>query len=120
MIKKLKLTDAERELVEGLEGFLADLRSGAPIEEKYTSRRVVLKLRPHNYSARQVKETRKLLNASQTLFAQFLGVSVKSVQSWEQGTAPSGMARRFMDEIRRNPQYWRSRLKESIKVRAGE
>jgi DNA-binding transcriptional regulator YiaG len=93
------------------------LRSGAPIEEKYTRRRVVLELQPRTYSARQVKETRKLLNASQALFAQFLGVSATSVRSWEQGVAPSGMARRFMDEIRRDPQYWRSRLKESLKVR---
>lgn len=117
MIKKSKLTDAERDLVDGLEGFLDELRSGAPIEKKYTCRRVVLDLHPRAYSPRQVKEIRKLLNASQALFAQFLGVSVKAVRSWEQGTAPSGMARRFMDEIRRNPTYWRSRLKEVMRVR---
>lgn len=117
MIDKSKLTDAERDLIEGFDEFLDDLRVGAPIEKKYTVRRVVLELQPHAYTAERVKETRKLLNASQALFAQFLGVSVKSVRSWEQGAKPSPMACRFMDEIRRDTPYWKARLKEAIKVR---
>jgi DNA-binding transcriptional regulator YiaG len=117
MIRKSKLNTVERDLVEGLEGFLADLKSDAPIEKKYTCRRVILDLEPHTYTADQVRATRRLLNASQELFAQFLGVSVNAVRKWESGTPPSDMACRFMDEIRRNPEYWRTRLKESIKVR---
>lgn len=120
MIDKSKLTDAERDLVEGFDGLLDDLRSDVPIEKKYTCRRVVLELEPHSYTAAQVKSTRKLLNASQALFAQFLGVSVKAVRSWERGSRPSPMACRFMDEIRRDPEYWRARLKDSIKVRTAE
>jgi DNA-binding transcriptional regulator YiaG len=117
MIKKAKLNAVERDLVEGLEGFLADLKSGAPIEKKYTCRRVILDLEPHTYTADQVRATRRLLNASQELFAQFLGVSVNAVRKWETGKPASDIACRFMDEIRRNPEYWRIRLKESIKVR---
>jgi len=52
------------------------------------------------------------------LFAHFLGVSVKTVRSWEQGKTPSDIASRFMDEIRHNPNYWRQRLKESAKAKA--
>jgi HTH-type transcriptional regulator/antitoxin HigA len=59
---------------------------------------------------------RKVLNASQALFAQFLGVSVKAVRKWESGQAPSEMACRFMDEIRRNPKYWHKRLRESMRA----
>jgi DNA-binding transcriptional regulator YiaG len=116
MIAKNKLNAVERDLVEGLEGFLADLKSGASIEKKYTTRRVVLDLEPHAYTAEQVRAVRKLLNASQSVFAQFLGVSVKAVRKWESGSTPGDMACRFLDEIRRNPNYWRARLKESISV----
>jgi putative transcriptional regulator len=117
MIDKAKLNDIERDLAEGLEGFLADLKTGKPIEKKYTCRRVVLDLKPRAYTPEQVKATRQLLNASQEIFSQFIGVSVKAVRKWESGHAPSDMACRFMDEIQRNPEYWRSRLRESIKVR---
>jgi DNA-binding transcriptional regulator YiaG len=112
------LNAVERDLVEGLEGFLADLKSGEAIEKKYTIRRVVLDLEPHAYTAEQVKSVRKLLNASQSVFAQFIGVTVKAVRKWEGGGTPNDMACRFMDEIGRNPNYWRMRLKESIMVQA--
>jgi DNA-binding transcriptional regulator YiaG len=119
LIDKTKLNSVERDLVEGLEQFLVDLKNDAPIEKKYTCRRVVLDLEPEPYSAENVKATRKMLNASQELFAQFLGVSVKAVRKWEAGRAPSDMACRFMDEIRRAPDYWRARLRESLReVRA--
>lgn len=113
-MKKPKLTDIEKDLVEGLEGLAKDLESGADISKKYTCRRVVLDLHPTQYSAEQVKATRVLLQASQPLFAQFLGVSPQTVRSWEQGKAhPQDIACRFMDEIQRNPDYYRRRLVES-------
>ena len=108
MINKAKLNTIERDLVEGLEELVHDLKSGAPIEKKYTCRRVVLDIGPKTRKAKDVKSTRNLLNASQAIFAQFLGVSVKAVRKWESGQTPSEMASRFMDEIRRNPEYWRS------------
>jgi DNA-binding transcriptional regulator YiaG len=60
-----------------------------------------------------VKKTRDLLGTSQEIFARFLGVSASAVQDWEQGAKPpAGSARRLMDEIRANPEYWRRRLVE--------
>ena len=86
--------------------------------EKFTCRKVTLDLQAVSYNPETVKATRSLLAASQALFAQFLGVSVKTVRGWEQGKLRTGsMACRFMDEIQRNPEYWRQRLRESIKVR---
>ncbi|MEX2309716.1 MAG: helix-turn-helix domain-containing protein [Pirellulales bacterium] len=118
MLDKSKLTDIERDLVEGLEGFVKDLKSNKRIPDKYTCRRMVLDLHPQRYTATQVKSTRKLLQVSQALFAQFLGVSPQTVRSWEQGkTPPKDIACRFMDEIRRNPEYWRQRIAESAKMR---
>lgn len=117
MAGKSKLTDIERDLVDGLEEFANDLKGGAPLPDKYTCRRLVLDVEPRAYGPREVVATRKLLKTSQALFAQFLGVSPKTVRSWEQGKKPSDMARRFMDEIRRNPDYWRGRLRQSTKVK---
>ncbi len=67
---------------------------------------------PTQYDAASVKKVRKLLKASHSIFTRFLGVTVKTVQSWEQGqSTPSDMARRFLDEIRADRDYWLKRLR---------
>lgn len=86
---------------------------------KFTCRKISLNLQPTTYSPQLVKKTRKILRASQAVFAQFLGVSVKAVRAWEQGVyPPPDMACRFMDEIRRSPPYWQKRMLESIEDKA--
>jgi len=98
-----------------LNTFAEALKSGKPISERFTCRKMELDLQPTPYNPSLVKKTRKLLNASQPLFARFLGVSVRTVRSWEQGiNTPSDMACRFMDEIRRNPPYWIERLISAV------
>jgi putative transcriptional regulator len=105
-------------IIEGLREFAEALENDDVISEKFTCRKVVVDLHPTEYGAAEVLATRKILRASQPVFAQFLGVSPKTVRGWEQGKVkPSDMACRFMDEIQRNPDYWRSRLKESVKLR---
>jgi len=77
-----------------------------------------LDLRPTAYSPELVKATRKSLRASQKVFAELLGVSVKTVCAWEQGiNTPQDVACRFMDEIRHDPSYWLKRIKESAIVK---
>lgn len=50
------------------------------------------------FSNRQVQKIRHKIGVSQPLFAQLLGVSVKTVRSWEQGIAtPSGSSCRLLD-----------------------
>jgi putative transcriptional regulator len=111
-------TSVGKTIIEGLKEFTEALEGGSPILEKFTCRKVTLDLQPIPYNPETVKATRSLLAASQALFAQFLGVSVKTVRGWEQGRLRTGtMACRFMDEIQRNPEYWRTRLRESIKVK---
>ena len=81
--------------------------------QRLTCRQVKLNLEPTSYSPQLVKSTRKTLGISQPLFARFLGVSAKTVRSWEQGVnIPSNMACRFMDEIRRAPSHWAARVRE--------
>ena len=87
---------------------------------KFTCRKVVLDLVPMSYDPDLVKKTRAILSVSQSIFAQFLGVSIDTVQAWESGmNSPRDMACRFMDEIRHDPTYWRSRLMQSIAVIIG-
>jgi putative transcriptional regulator len=103
-------------------GEFADaLESGENVTSRFTCRQVVLDLVPQTYKPERVKETRKLLSVSQSIFAQFIGVSVDTVQSWESGVnTPSDMACRFMDEIQHNPAYWRKRLMESVSRKSGD
>ena len=102
------------EMVAGLSAFCDALESGVPIETRYTVRTVSLDLQPKPYGPNDVKHVRNSLHASQTVFAQFLGVSVKTLRSWEQGSRPvPTMACRFMDEIVANPDLWTRRLRDA-------
>lgn len=101
-------------IISGLEAFRDTLRDRKPLEKRFTVRSVELDLQPHEYGPEAVRTTREQLSISQALFAQLLGVSVDTVQAWEQGRRePSKMARRFMDEIRHNPKHWIDRLREA-------
>lgn len=102
-------------MIDRLQGFVEALESRESLAERFTRRRVVLNLAPTPYDAARVKETRGRLGASQAVFAKLLGVSLNTVRAWEQGVnRPSGMACRFLDEIRRDPAYWVRRLEEAV------
>jgi putative transcriptional regulator len=101
-------------LAEGLqeiaEGLKTDRRNFAA---KFTCHKVGLNLAPTDYTAATVRETRRKLDCSQAIFAQFLGVSIGAVRNWEQGVnAPEHAARRLMDEIRHDTKYWKKRLEQ--------
>ena len=98
----------------------AAVEAGEDITKRFTCRTVRLRLASRRYGPKEVKQTRRKLGASQTIFAQFLGVSANAVQDWEQGLKPPhGAACRLMDEIRRDPNYWIQRLQElSTPIRA--
>ncbi len=100
-------------IVERLRRFTIDLEAGVDIAKKYTCRQIVLDLEPKPYDAKRALKARKTLGLSQMLFARFLGVSVKTVRAWEQGTnTPQEIACRLMDEIQHDPDYWRKRLSQ--------
>jgi DNA-binding transcriptional regulator YiaG len=61
--------------------------------------------------AGDVKRVRQLLGASQAALAEFLGVNVNTVRSWEQGKRlPRPIACRFLSEIESDPAYRRKRI----------
>jgi len=54
----------------------------------------------HSYTAVEIKEIRVQHSMTQRLFAEALGVSIKTVESWEAGTnQPSGIANRLLELI---------------------
>lgn len=113
-LKKHKAMEqsVENEILEALSDF-TDALEKDEVVKRYNCRQIKLNLVPTHYDKDLVKRTRKLLGVSQALFARFLGVSPKTVRSWEQGiNVPHKMACRFMDEIRRHPNYWIKRLCE--------
>ena len=110
---------AEERIVQGLERFADALESGEDIRTRFTCRKIVLNLEPTQYTPALVRDARRKLGMSQALFAQFIGVSVGAVQAWERGEKkPKDIACRFMDEIRRNPAYWRERFLEFAEPKA--
>jgi putative transcriptional regulator len=113
MANRRRTTSVGSSIVKSLKEFTQALEAGEDIQKRFTCRTVRLNIKPHAYSPAMVKKTRAILGASQSVFATFLGVSSSAVQDWEQGAkVPRGSARRLMDEIRNNPDYWRRRLRE--------
>ena len=104
-------------LIERLTDVRDAVKSGQPLEKVFTVRTVVLDLEPHEYDAEKIRETRLSLGVSQALFAQVLGASVETVESWEQGVRePTPMARRLLDEIRRNKGHWLNIIRKSASM----
>lgn len=70
---------------------------------------------PPVYKSDDVKRVRALLGASQAVLANFLGVNVNTIRSWEQGKRlPQPIASRFLSEIEADPGYWRGRISKSL------
>jgi putative transcriptional regulator len=98
-VKKTKLG---QELLTGMEEIIAHQ------EGKLTLRTSELEMLtpPPNISAKDVAKIRSQnLHMSQGAFAKLLGISVRVLQSWEQGDKkPSGAARRLLQVAARDPQ----------------
>jgi putative transcriptional regulator len=59
---------------------------------------------PKEVSPREIRRIRRKLNASQTVFAQYLNVSANAVRSWEQGTRkPQQAALKLLVIAKKNP-----------------
>ena len=115
-----KLTAKGAKIVAALERFRDTLESGVPVEQRYTVRKIRLKLTPRTFEPKDVKNVRAALGISQPVFSQFLGVNVKTVRSWEQGQrVPSGMACRFLEEIEADLEHWRGRLRNVLDIEDG-
>jgi putative transcriptional regulator len=107
--------DIGQEIIDGLDSFVQTLKKGDDIAARFTCRTMSLNFVPSTYTPKRVRRVRALLGLSQSLFAQFLGVSAATVQAWEQGVkVPAKMACRFMDEILRDPKQWQKRVRQCM------
>jgi len=103
-------------IIEGLTELKEALESKEPLNHRFTVRTVELNLEPEHYSGQSIQEIRNRINVSQAVFAQLLGVSTSTIQSWEQGKRePSKMARRLIEEIQNNPEHWLERVKQATR-----
>jgi DNA-binding transcriptional regulator YiaG len=113
----VKASVADR-VLQRLQVFTKALEGDEKITDRFTCRQIELDLKPTHYTPDMVRAAREALGVSQAVFAKFLGVSLKTVCAWEQGTnPPKDIACRFMDEIRAKPLFWRKRLKEAMRVK---
>ncbi len=103
-------------ITDRLERFAANLekvKSLDELQDTLTVRKVVLNLSPRPFSGDEVSGLRKSLKLSQAVFAEFLGVSVSTVQDWEQGiNEPSGPARRILEEMYSDTDAWRKKIRK--------
>jgi len=59
---------------------------------------------PKEFTADEIRDIRDKLNMSQGFFAEAIGVSKKTVESWEYGRGkPSGVAARFLTIVEMDP-----------------
>lgn len=99
-----------RELIEGLQELAHVLKSGEPLESRFTVRTFKI-APPPEYRGEDVRRVRELLAMSQAAFAAFLGADPSTVRSWEQGLrVPGALACRMLSEIEADPAHWRKRL----------
>lgn len=101
-------------LIKSLRALRDALQDGVSLPDKFTMRTVELHLEPREYGAEDVLKVRERLKASQSVFAKLLGVSIKTVQAWEQGNnPPPPMARRLLENIDENPLPWEQKLRDA-------
>jgi putative transcriptional regulator len=72
--------------------------------ERKDLRTTILPRPPQKMQSADIIAVRKRINVSQAVFARYLNVSVKTVQSWEQSIGkPSGAALKLLSIAKKNP-----------------
>ena len=95
----LKRVKIFKELKEALED-MRDYRLGKRTDLRVTE----LPAPPKKITPREIRQIRRALNASQTVFAVYLNVSANAVRSWEQGTRrPQQAALKLLTIAKKNP-----------------
>lgn len=89
-----------------MSSFFNDLMTGlneaVAIEQgKLKGRRTVYEIQPvKKYNNVQIKQIRASVGMTQAFFADYMGVSIKTVESWERGTNhPTGAACRLISML---------------------
>lgn len=68
-------------------------------------RTTTLPRQPKKLSAKEIINMRNQLNVSQAVFARYLNISIKTVQSWEQGHGkPNGASPKLLSIAKKHPE----------------
>lgn len=110
-------SDVGNAIIDGLTEFRDALAAGVPLQSRFTVRTVEIRMEPGSWSSDDIRALRDGFSASQAVFARLLGVSVKTVQAWEQGGTPPRMARRLLDLIRADPAPWKKMLENAAAMK---
>jgi DNA-binding transcriptional regulator YiaG len=86
-------------IIEGLDSLKKCIDKGQKLEDRFVVRRVLLNLKPPEFSAAKVRKMRERMGMSQAVFAQVLAVSPKTVELWEREGVKTPMARRLLEAI---------------------
>lgn len=100
------------EILSGLNEALAHAKG----EKKLKT--TTVKIHPvQEMTAKEISKLREKLAFSQGVFAEFLGVSKKTVEAWEYGKShPNGAALRLLNLIDSDPQYFANKAIEKSEV----
>lgn len=107
-----KTTRNGRRIVAGLRSLVATLDVGgmAAVATKFTTTKPTADVLA-TATVAEVADIRRAIGVAPPTFAAFLGVDSETLREWERGRGTlSGPAARFLAEIRRDPEYWKSRL----------
>jgi len=97
------MSKASESIARGLNEMLNHAQGKIALRSRYVSANP-----PHNYTAKEVRNIRNNLNMSQAFFAEVIGVSKKTVESWEYGRGkPSGIASRVLTIAETDPEAFK-------------
>ena len=93
------MSEASESIARGLQEMLDHAKGKIELRSNFVSAKP-----PRAYTASEVREIRNNLNMSQGFFAEVIGVSKKTVESWEYGRGkPSGAASRLLTIAETDP-----------------
>lgn len=86
-----------------MEEVLLDVLESERGNKKFKSKKIFVPDQPKKYSAKEIKKIRIELKFTQSQLAQWLNVSLNTIQAWEQGTRkPSHSALRLLEIFDKN------------------
>ena len=93
------MSEASESMMRGLQEMLDHAQGKIKLKSRYVSATP-----PREYTSDEIRKIRDNLNMSQGFFAEVIGVSKKTVESWEYGRGkPSGAAARMITIADKDP-----------------
>jgi len=107
---------AGQKIVAGLHGVLEALKAGGMkgVEDAYRVHRVKRVPLPA-VPAKDIPAIRESVGLTLPMCAAVFGISVRTLRAWENDSKPvPAIALRLLDEMKRNPEYWKLRVRELL------